>query len=165
MKWSPGERQQFLGTLDGVQNILIGVSRMLLGLLIAAVFVVVGVVIVKRPWGAGNQGEWFYFTVAVLMVLGWAVGQFIALGRRRSQRSASESESESPIAFHSSERDGAHTWELRFGSRSPGNGDGSTATAGNNEFVFSQAFEIPLGSIPSEMIPDEATTGHPADRS
>jgi hypothetical protein len=82
-------REELLQDLDATESVLVSVYRLMLGLVVAAVIAVVALVIIWRPWGAGNQGEWFYFAVAVLMVLGWAVGQFIKLDRRRRRRQTS----------------------------------------------------------------------------
>jgi hypothetical protein len=80
------ERQRFLNGLDDAERVVVTCYRLLLALIIVAVIAVVGCVIVWRPWGDGSQGEWFYFSVAVLLVLGWAVGQFVASGRRLRAR-------------------------------------------------------------------------------
>ena len=85
MNWSTDDRQRFLRGLDDAQHILATISRILLGIIIVAVIAVAGFVIVRPPWD-GLQGEWFYFSIAVLMVLGWAVGHFVAAGHRLRKR-------------------------------------------------------------------------------
>ena len=83
---SPEERQGFLQKLDAIESVVLTAYRLLLRVVIAAVGAVVVLVVIRRPWGAGTQGEWFYFSVAVLLVLGWAVSQLLALDRRRRNR-------------------------------------------------------------------------------
>lgn len=122
MQQSPDKRQQFLGVLDDIEGVVVRVYRLVLGLVIAAVVAVVGVVVVQKPWGAGNQGEWFYFGIGVLLVLGWASGQFISLGRRHATPTF-------PFRFRSSKQDGVQTWELRLGSRPGDIGESSEPLA------------------------------------
>jgi hypothetical protein len=101
--------RSFLKTLDAAERVVTRFYRLLLFVIIAAVFAVIGLVIVHRPWGAGNQGEWFYFSVAVLFVLAWAVGQLVATDRRRRKRSV-------PLAMESRPQAAMRTWTFRFGS-------------------------------------------------
>jgi len=103
------ERQSFLKNLDAAEHIVVAVYRLLLLLVIAAVVAVVVLVILRRPWGAGNQGEWFYFSVVVLLVLGWAVGQLVALDRQRRTRSLGTSLGSRTVRA-------ARTWTFRSGS-------------------------------------------------
>jgi hypothetical protein len=148
MKWSTEERQQFLRGLDGFERVVVTFYRLLLGVIVAAVVAVVAFVIIRRPWGDGNQGEWFYFSIAVLLVLGWAIGQFVMLGRRQRR--------ERPLAsLHSSTEDGVRRWEFRFG-RAVGESH-ENAGGGDGEFRFglSKSFEVPLASLPAGMLPDE----------
>jgi peptidoglycan biosynthesis protein MviN/MurJ (putative lipid II flippase) len=86
MKWSTEERQGFLRKLDAIDSVVVTFYRLLLGLVIAAVVIVVVLVVIHRPWGDGNQGEWFYFSIAVIFVLGWAIGQLFMLDRRQRKR-------------------------------------------------------------------------------
>jgi hypothetical protein len=150
MPWSPVKRQQFLGVLDGIERVLVVGGRLMLGLLIAAVLVGTAIVIIQKPFGAGNQGEWFYFGVAVLLVLGWAIGQFVALGRRKSSFG-------SPFCVQSNQQDGVQTWALRLGTGTADAGDGFGTTEGSSQFGFSKTFEIPLATLMAEMLPNEET--------
>jgi hypothetical protein len=128
MKWSSEQRDGFLNELNTAENIVVTFYRLLLGLIIGAVLGVVILVVKWRPWGAGSQGEWFYFSIGVLLVLGWAVGQLIALGRRqRRQRPLDSSPS------------------------------GLSASIGTVEFGISQRFDTPLASLPARILPDKQT--------
>jgi len=150
MQSSPDKHQQFLGVLDDIERGVVRIYRIFLGFVIAAVVAVVGVVVVQRPWGAGNQGEWFYFGIVVLLVLGWACGQFIALGRRKTA-------AKFPIRFLSSKQDGSQSWELQLGSRPVDRDESSEPSAGSSLIEFSQSFDIPLAAVMHEMLPDEET--------
>ncbi|MEX2120441.1 MAG: hypothetical protein WD847_12670 [Pirellulales bacterium] len=148
MKWSTEERQQFLRGLDGFERIVVTFYRLLLGVIVAAVVAVVAFVIIRRPWGDGNQGEWFYFSIAVLLVLGWAVGQFVMLGRRQRR--------EPPLAsLRSSTEDGVRRWEFRFGRGAGESHQEPIASDDDVQFGFSKSFEVPLASLPAGMLPDE----------
>jgi len=103
MKWSTEDRQGPLRTLDAVDGGVITLYRVFLRLIIAAVLAVVGLVIVRRPWGAGSQGgAVLLFDGRVLLVLGWVVGQFAMLNRRQRHR-------RSPVTFDSSTGGGGWT--------------------------------------------------------
>jgi hypothetical protein len=104
------ERRTLLNHLDAVERVVIACYRAMLLVVLAAVVAVVALVIRFRPWGDGHQGEWFYFSVAVLMVLGWAIGQWIALNHRQRQRSARPH-----VTLESCSEDGLQTWTFRFG--------------------------------------------------
>ncbi|MBI3465805.1 MAG: hypothetical protein HY000_22540 [Planctomycetes bacterium] len=108
MKWSAEERQGFLQKLDAVESVVVTFYRLLLGLVIAAVIAVVVLAVIWRPWGDGSQGEWFYFSIAVLLVLGWAVGQLMVLDRRRKEKPA--------VQFRSNSDRGVWTWEVQIGA-------------------------------------------------
>ncbi|MEX2560241.1 MAG: hypothetical protein WD403_10025, partial [Pirellulales bacterium] len=142
------EREEFLRGLDGVERVVAGFYRLLLGAIVAAVVAVVVFVTIRRPWGNGNQGEWFYFSIAVLLVLGWAVGQFVMLGRRQRR--------ERPLAsLHSSTEDGVRRWEFRFGRAAGESHENAGGADGEFRFGFSKSFEVPLASLPAGMLPDE----------
>jgi hypothetical protein len=57
---------QLLGTLDIVDRVLTAFYRSLMALIICAILGIAAWVFVKRPIGAGNQGEYFYFGVAAI---------------------------------------------------------------------------------------------------
>lgn len=125
MKWSTDERQGFLRKLDAIESVVVTFYKLMLGLVIAAVIAVVVLVVTWQPWGAGSQGEWFYFSIAVLLVLGWAVGQFVTLDhRQRSPRPA--------VTLRSSAEGEVRTWEFRIGLAA-GEEQDPTAGAGSTE--------------------------------
>jgi hypothetical protein len=146
MNWSTESRQSLMRGLDAVDRALVVFYRMLLALIVTAVLVVAGYVAVQKPFGAGNQGEYFYFGIAVLVALGWAVGQFAFLERRSSRTWPA-------VTVDSSAQDGAYTWQLQLG--------GPTSKANENaggglQFGFSRDFTFPLTSLPAGIVPDEA---------
>jgi hypothetical protein len=147
MNWSTESRQSFLRGLDAVDRVVVAFYRMLLALIVVAVLVAAGYVAVQKPFGAGNQGEYFYFGIAVLIALGWAVGQFTALGQRTSRRW-------SAVTLGSSAQDGAYTWQFQFGA--PPSEANKKAGGGGLQFGFSRDFTIPLASLPADIVPDEA---------
>lgn len=142
MKWSPDERQRLSARLDGMQRSVVAFYRGLLVLIIAAIIAAASFVAISAPWGEGHQGEWFYFSIAVLLGLGWAVGQFIKLGRRHRQHHAL-------VEFRSSGSGKARTWEFRFGSDAVTAADTANAS-------FSRSFGFPLASLSADVLPDES---------
>ncbi|MEX2142126.1 MAG: hypothetical protein WD894_22860 [Pirellulales bacterium] len=112
MNCSNEDRHRLLERLGAVDRVLVAFYRMFLALILSAILVVVLLVIVWRPWGAGNQGEWFYFGIAVLLALGWVAGQFAKLHRRERYRRSGVTVNLSAV-----ERDS--TWTFRFGSDDP----------------------------------------------
>ena len=147
MPRSNNGRRQLLDTLDQVEGVLVRTGRLFMLLIIAAVLAFAAFVFVRKPWGAGHQGEGFYFAAGVLLVLGWAVNQFLALGRRQSRHNLG-------TVFHSSTHDDGHTWELRLGTTADANQSETPAGEGFR-FSFSKSFEIPLATVAREMLPDE----------
>lgn len=146
MNWSTESRQSFLRGLDAVDRVLVVFYRMLLALIVIAVLVVAGYVAVQKPFGAGNQGEYFYFGIAVLVALGWAVGQFAFLERRSSRTWPA-------VTLDSSAQDGAYTWQLQLGGPTP---KANENAGGGLQFGFSRDFTVPLTSLPAGIVPDEA---------
>jgi hypothetical protein len=144
MEWPTGKRLELLRGLQSVEQALTTFFRLLLGLIIVGVFVVVAAVIVCRPWGAGNQGEWFYFSIGVLMVLGWAIGQFIALGRRQRDRWPA-------VTLSSSISNDGQAWHLQFGENAPG----AQANPDNFQIELARNLVLPLGSVPAATLPNE----------
>ncbi|MEX2142519.1 MAG: hypothetical protein WD894_24915 [Pirellulales bacterium] len=112
MNRSNEDRHRLLQGLDSVDRVLVAVYRVFLGLIVAAILAVVVLVIVWQPWGAGDQGEWFYFGIAVLLALGWVVGQFAMLNRRQRHR-------HSGVTLDPSAGARDLTWTFRFGSNDP----------------------------------------------
>jgi hypothetical protein len=140
------DQRQFLGVLDGVERLLVFIYRLLLALIIAAVLVITAIVVIKKPWGAGNQGEWFYFGLGVLLVLAVTVSKFIALGRRRAGP-------DFPIQFLSTQQEAGRIFELRIGSGDVAHDAGAAPASG--QFSLSRSFEVPLASLPAAVLPDE----------
>jgi hypothetical protein len=142
MKRSPEERQRLLVRLDGMQRLVVAFYRGLLVLIMAAIIAAAGFVAILAPWGEGHQGEWFYFSIAVLLGLGWAVGQFIKLGRRHRKHQA-------PMELRSSGSGTPRVWEFRFGSEADAAADTAKAS-------FSRSFGVPLASLSADVLPDES---------
>jgi hypothetical protein len=150
MKRSTEERQELLKNLNAIDRIVVTVYRLLLGVVIAAVTAVVVLVIMRRPWGAGTQGEWFYFSVAVLFVMGWAIGQFAMLDRRQRRRNAL-----STFQAHASKtEDGARTWEFRFGPATSEGQQNPVASKKDIQLSFSRSLDVPLASLRAAVLPD-----------
>lgn len=148
MKWSAEERRSIAEKLDGMERAIVYFYRLLLGLVIAAILGAVVFVVIDRPWGSGHQGEWFYFSIAVLLALGWAVGQFISVGRRLPRRPSMQIRSEGKADQR------AWTFRLEWGSL--GKREVSAANADERVASFSRSFHVPLASLPSEVLPDDA---------
>lgn len=146
MSTSFDHRLRFLAGLDCVERVAAGVYRMFLVVAALAIIGVAGFVIVRRPWGDGNQGEWFYFTIAVLLASGWVGGQFFQL--RRRQRAW-----ELPISIRARREGDGHAWELRIGS-SADSGVEDPGRAGAMQVSVSRGLEIPLGSLARDVLPD-----------
>jgi len=133
MNWSTESRQSFLRGLDAVDRVVVVFYRVLLALIVVVILVIAGYVAAQRPFGAGNQGEYFYFGMAVLVALGWAVGQFAYLERSRCRTRPA-------VTLGSSAQDGTYTWQIQLG--------GPTSKANENaggglQFEFSRDFMIP----------------------
>ncbi len=151
MSWTTEQRQEFVNKLDAVDRVVVTFYRLLLGLVLAAILAVVVLVIVRRPWGDGNQGEWFYFTVAVLLALGWVGGQYAMLRRRQYRARAN-----SPATFRanaSTNPDGARVWEFRIGQPVAATDESPNTDDPSTRFEFSRSFEIPLASLPAAVRP------------
>jgi hypothetical protein len=148
--WSNSDRRAFLNGLNRIEQVLVSVGRLFIGLLIAAILAGAVFVFVKRPWGAGNQGEWFYFGVAVLLALGWCVGQFTSLGARRRRRDGDGS----MFVLNSEVVEGGQRWTFQFGS--PAANSEPTPEGGNDGLLnFSQGFQVPLATLARDVLPDE----------
>jgi hypothetical protein len=147
MNWSTESRQSFLRGLDAVDRVVVAFYQMLLALIVVAILAVAGYVAVKKPFGAGNQGEYFYFGMAVLIALVWAIGQFVALGRRKSRTWPA-------VALAPSAQRGGYTWQFQFGA--PSSDANQVAGGGGLKFGFSRDFLVPLTSLPAGVVPDEA---------
>ncbi len=144
-------QERLLNTLDTAESFMLTVYRAILVLLAVALVAVVAFVVVKRPWGAGNQGEWFYFGVAVLFATCWLVAQFIGVRRRRRRASGA--------LLRSAGEGGNRSWTFRFGSPPPA-GDELNPDRGERTLQFSRQFSMPLGTIPLasitlDKLPDE----------
>ena len=152
MKWSTDDRQQLLGLLNTVESVVITFYRLLLWLVIAAVAAVVAFVVKERPWGDGTQGEWFYFSIAVLLVLGWAMSQFVMLSRR--QRNPWPELGPSVL-----QSKGPGAWEFRFGS--PPNATSQSLPSNDDPGcqMISKSFGIPLTTLEIAQPPEKILVG------
>jgi hypothetical protein len=138
-------RQQFLTTLDTIDRVVVSAYRAFLGLVGIAIVAGTIWVIVNKPWGAGNQGEWFYFSVAVLVAMGWVLGEFIRVGyRRRSHASL--------LSSRTSDDGHPLSWELRFGASSTPAGP---RASNEHRFEFSRTCGSPAVSLSRDMLPDD----------
>lgn len=160
MQWSHNERRRFIDMLDGIERVVVTFYRLLLVLIILTVVGFTAFVIVRQPFGAGNQGEWFYFGVAVLMVLGWAMGQLFSTGQRQAMPNA-------VLSFFSNRLpDGAHTWQLQLGAP-PTSDDHLNPPPDGSRAIISEGLEIPLATVARELLPDDtaiATIENELDR-
>ncbi len=154
MGWSRYERLRFAESLDRTKRRVTAFYRRLL-ILIAVIFIGFVAVVVWRADSPGSQGEWFYFGIFVLLVLGWIWKQL------RSLRPSPRPEVQiPPIRTRVEELDGGKRFELTIGTppdsaadpgrSGPGEGD-VDADAGppGHRFTFSRSFqgEVPLPSF------------------
>lgn len=82
---SDDRREALFRKLDYIEAIFATIGRAIFGVMMIAIVAVAVIVFVNRPLGAGNQGEYFYFGVIVLLALGWTWSQYVSV-RRRLQR-------------------------------------------------------------------------------
>ena len=146
MEQATEKRLENLRRLQSVEQVVTTFFQLVLGLIVVAVLGVVAAVIVWRPWGAGNQGEWFYFSIGVLIVLCWAIGQLIALRRRQHNPWPA-------VTLTSNVANDGQTWRFQFGANSPG--PQNSGISGDNTFEFTRSFTVPLGSVPAAALPSE----------
>jgi hypothetical protein len=133
MPWSTEHALHVLGTLNVVERAVVRVGRLLLLLLIGAVLILTGYLVMNPPW-AGHQGEWFYYGIAVVLVLGWGVGQYVALGRRLNRPPP-------PISIESRRDQDAWLWRLQWGANPAG--DASPEEDSGLRFSFFRTFKSP----------------------
>lgn len=148
MQWSTEERLRLLGKLDGVDRVLTAAYRLLMALIIAAIVAAAVAVVLTRPWGAGHQGEWFYFSCIVLLALGWAVKEFVKASRRYDDLKL-------PLSIRSSNDGGAKTWELRWGPAVVKAGHEGVALPFGIQLKGLWRGAIPPAERPHDMLPDE----------
>ncbi len=150
MRWSSDDRLRFLGVLNIFERVLVRAYQGLMLLIIVAVVVVAGLVIAYKPWGAGHQGEWFYFGGAVLLALGWACSQLWAADKRlqREFPTVTLASSEEPV-----EGGLQRTWRLQIGGNPAS--DASASTDQGLQFNFSKKIEFPTGTTPADLVPNE----------
>lgn len=170
---SPEKRTRVLERLDSVERSLVGVSRTLLWLALLGVMALVVAAIVTREPGGNTQGEYYYFGVAILIVLGWIIGQLAKLRSRERRANARRRNGGDGLAGLTVRysRDSAavpleggagfvRSREFRFGSGPDVDPDleGEAAgAAGGKSFTFSRSFEVPLASLPPDAMPDDTT--------
>jgi hypothetical protein len=151
MNGSSDSRQQLFRTLDGIERVVLSFYRLFLWLIVAAVPVVVALVVIHRPWGDGNQAEWFYFSIAVLWVLGWLMSQFIAISRRQNNPWPT------PKVVATSDA-AAGTWTFQLGPAVEAAPGDSAAGNGNGLLTFSKDFSIPLTTLRTDALSQDALT-------
>lgn len=169
MRESPKQGTRLLQQLDSVERSVVGVSRGLLWIALLGVLALVAAVIVTRKRGGTTQGEYFYFGVAIAVVLGWITTQFARLRSRVRPTGASRNlEGAGPtgqIARHVRdsgpvplEGDTGFEWSREFRlDMGPGENTDVPQTPGGMPFTFSHGFEFPLASLPADVVPDDAT--------
>ena len=169
MRWPPEKQRRVLERLDSVERSVVGVSRVLLRIALAGVLAVVAAVIVTRKPGGNTQGEYYYFGVAAVIVVGWILAQ---LGRLRSRERQAEARrrfggegAPGPTMryshdTHPLEGDAGFVRSMEFGFGSGPDADTDAEVprpAGAKSFTFSRGFEVPLASLPVNVMPDDAT--------
>lgn len=133
MPWSTENAVRVLGALNLVERAVVRVGRLLLLLLIGGVLALTAYLVMNPPW-AGHQGEWFYYGIAVVLVLGWAVSWYVALGRRLDRPSL-------PFSIESRRDNDAWVWRFQWGANPTG--DAAREDDGGLRFRFSRTFERP----------------------
>jgi hypothetical protein len=139
---------------SGLHELEAGLTRLLSALLWTLLVVVLaGAAFIVVRWagpGTGSQGEWFYFGIGVLLLVGWLAGQLARVRARARERSRPPGPP--LLSLRRGEEGGVRSWELRFGS-------GPTAGEDQEErkgFVFSRTFAGPARMLPPEAVLDEA---------
>ena len=168
MKWSPKKRTRVLEGLDSVERSVVGVSRVLLWVALLAVLALVVAAIVTRQPDGNTQGQYYYFGVAMLIVLGWVIAQLARLRsreRRAHARRGFERQGPPGLTARYSRDSGplpleggagfVRSREFRFGGGP--DLDSEAASAGGERFTFGRGFEVPLASLPADVVPDHAT--------
>lgn len=100
-----------------------GASLLLLALvyfLVIAATILLIWLLRNAPASFGNQAEWFYVTVAYLMLIGWAIGQTIAVMNRSGRRRQSEDDVRVPMPTIES---GPSGFSLQWGNGPPDGSD------------------------------------------
>lgn len=142
MTASPERRMQLLGTLDVVDRVLTAFYRSLMAIIICAILGIAAWVFVKRPIGAGNQGEYFYFGVAALFGIGCALNQFVLAGRRQRRCSI--------LRINTKPIEGGNAWEFHLGPTGH-----ETSASEMTRFDWTGSLSTPLASLPTEVLPNE----------
>lgn len=164
------DRTRFVETLDSVERTLIRTLRVLLWVALLGVLALVAAAIMTRKPGGNTQGEYYYFGVATLLVLWLIVSRFSRL-RAREQRAESRQlpgrsilsgwsvESSSGTVPLSEERGDAHvrSWQFRFGDPPAADASSDVGAPPGLSPSFSRSVNIPLASLPANVMPDEAT--------
>jgi hypothetical protein len=167
MRWSPEKRTRIFETLDSTERLLIVLMRVLLWVALLGVMALVVIAIVTRRPGGNTQGEYYYFGAAAIIVVSLILSRFAKL-RAREREMASRlhrgSDASPPWTVTSStdsvplpdER--GHTrvrsWKFSFG-HPPDAGESADDVA--TTFNLSRSFNIPLASLPADVVPDDAT--------
>lgn len=115
----PGNRR-LMSVLDWTEA---GASALLLALVYFLVIAAtIGLIWLIRnaPASFGHQAEWFYVGVAYLFLIGWAIGQTIAVINRSRRRRQSEDDFSIPMPKIAS---GPSGFSLQWGNRPPAGSD------------------------------------------
>ena len=106
------KRTRLLSALDSLEVAASGIYLVLIVIVLAAAGAVVYWLIENAPPYFGTQGEWFYVTIAALLVLGWGIGQTLWLLRRLRRASDRVAGNVRPPPFES----GPGGFSLKWGS-------------------------------------------------
>lgn len=143
------DRSRLLIRLNFVERILLAVYQFVLGSLILGIFVGVAAVMHFKPWGAGHQGEWYYFAVAVMLALGCLGARYVAVRRRyRAIGRASQ--------ITANGRNFAQGWDVRWHGGEPESTDNNAVEM---RFRFSWSPPSLVTEGPEEGSPRDADYG------
>jgi hypothetical protein len=142
------QQQQILGVLEAVERAATWSLRFFLFVVMGAIIGVVVLAVLKQPFGNAAQGEWFYFGGFALLALCWALGGLHQLNKRSRRRREQRAVLETRVVQ-------TGNWPLDELLRSAGPGAVEVQADGGTKVVFSKTMEIPGGSIPTELLPDE----------
>jgi hypothetical protein len=93
MSWSFEDRQRFLAGVDRADQSITRFYGWLIKVLLVGMLAGIAYVFWSKPFGAGAQGEWFYFSMFALLGLGWAISQLVWVRRRQRTRWSVKDES------------------------------------------------------------------------
>ncbi len=163
MRWSPEKQARVLGTLDTVERSVVSFWKILLWLLLIGLVAVVVVVFARKQPGGNTQGEYYYFAVAALLIGGWIVAQLAKLRVREDRGRDTRPDRWPDMRVRTDTSAGPlddgtgyqRSWRLQVGA----DPDTDAPPESNKSFTFSHGLEIPLASLPSDVLPDDDTLG------